>query len=287
MTSNKRQRELARRRAERQEARRLERRRQRRRRAVLMSLAGIAGIALIGAAIAYVPDWVGDDNVTANATPTPDLAPVACDADAPRPATVQEYKARPPMTIDTKKPLWATLRTSCGDITWQMFPQYAPQTVNSFVFLAAKSFLDGTFCHRMTEGQTLTVLQCGDPKGTGMGGPGYRLPDENLPKEDPALKLASYPRGTVAMANSGPGTGGSQFFMVIKDSKLASSYTIFAKIVRGIEVLDRIFEVGIQSDAQTLPREGPPKQKVYINDLIISPTLPTQAPLGSVTTNSS
>ncbi len=110
-----------------------------------------------------------------------------------------------------------------------------PCTVNNFTSLAKQGFFDNTNCHRLTTSAELGVLQCGDPTGTGTGGPGYRFPNEYPTNQyrltDPALKTpVLYPRGTLAMANSGPGTNGSQFFLVYKDSQLPPTYTVFGTI---------------------------------------------------------
>src|SRR5206468_11043376 len=120
---------------------------------------------------------------------------VACGATAPpAPAAAQSFKAEPAMTIDTKAAYVATIKTSCGTITLYMDAAKAPHTVNSWAFLAGKKFWDGTFCHRMTSG-ALNVLQCGDPEGTGAGGPGYTIAEENLTG-------ATYGKGVVAMAKT-------------------------------------------------------------------------------------
>ncbi len=183
---------------------------------------------------------------------------VACDAAVPAAATTQQYDAAPP--VAQKRAYTAVLTTSCGKITLTLAGEKAPKTVGSFAFLGAKGYFDGTFCHRMTMTDGLTVLQCGDPTGTGSGGPGYRFDDENLDG-------ASYPRGTVAMANAGPGTNGSQFFLVIKDSRLPPSYTPFGTIDKaGLTVLDTILDGGI---ADGTP-DGAPAKKVYLDKVAIS-----------------
>jgi peptidyl-prolyl cis-trans isomerase B (cyclophilin B) len=117
-------------------------------------------------------------------------------------------------------------------------PAAAPCTVQSFVTLAEAAYFDGTTCHRLTTSETLSVLQCGDPTGTGSGGPGYEFDDETTPD-------LTYPRGTVAMANAGPGTNGSQFFLVYGDSQLPPDYTVFGTVTAGLEVLDEIAAGGV------------------------------------------
>lgn len=167
------------------------------------------------------------------------------------------------MAIDQKAKYTFALKTSAGDINFAMDAAKTPQTVNSFKSLADKGFFDNTKCHRLTSGG-IFVLQCGDPQGTGMGGPGYTIADENLdslgkPNEQGQV---IYPAGTVAMANTGqPGSGGSQFFLVYKDSPLAPSYTPFGKIdAAGLKVLEEIAKVGTADGGQ----DGAPKNEVKI-----------------------
>jgi peptidyl-prolyl cis-trans isomerase B (cyclophilin B) len=122
--------------------------------------------------------------------------------------------------------------------------------------LAAQKYFDKTSCHRLTSGG-LSVLQCGDPTGTGSGGPGYQFADENLTG-------ATYKAGTVAMANAGPGTNGSQFFLVYKDSQLGPQYTPFGRITSGLSVLTDIAKKG-----STPPNDGKPKQSVTIETFTV------------------
>ena len=144
----------------------------------------------------------------------------------------------------------------------------APHTVNSFDFLSGKGFFDHTKCHRLTT-QGIYVLQCGDPRGTGQGGPGYQLPDENLGAfgKKNAQGVVTYPAGTVAMANIGPNTGGSQFFLVYKDSPLAPGYTPFGTVgPAGLKVLQKIAAAG-ESTGQG---DGAPNATVVINKATVS-----------------
>jgi len=149
--------------------------------------------------------------------------------------------------------------TYSGTVKVDLDPK-APCTVNSFEHLASKKFFDGTTCHRETATDGLSVLQCGDPTGTGSGGPGYTIPDENLAG-------ATYPAGTVAMANAGANTGGSQFFLVYKDSQLPPSYTPFGKITSGLDVLTTIAAVG-QNNANGTG-DGAPNVPVTITSLTV------------------
>lgn len=147
--------------------------------------------------------------------------------------------------------------TNRGTIVAQLYAT-APCTVNSFAFLASKSYFDGTKCHRLLNAPGFTALQCGDPSATGSGGPGYAFADENLTG-------ATYPRGTLAMANAGAGTNGSQFFFVFKDSQFSPNYTPFGKVVSGLDVLDAIAAEGTDNGQS----DGAPKKTVTLSSVRI------------------
>ena len=141
-----------------------------------------------------------------------------------------QYNTPPDLAIDPGKAYTAKLATSAGDISIEFYPADAPQTVNNFVFLANDGFYDGVIFHRVIDG---FMVQGGDPTGTGTGGPGYRFRDEFHAK-------TKYGRGTVAMANSGPNTNGSQFFICHSDAGLPNAYTIFGEVTDGMDVVDAI-----------------------------------------------
>lgn len=132
-------------------------------------------------------------------------------------------------TIDKNKNYSAILHTSEGDITIEFTAQATPITVNNFITLAKKDFFNNTIFHRVIKG---FMIQGGDPTGTGMGGPGYKFDDEPFTGE--------YTRGTVAMANAGPNTNGSQFFIMHADVPLSKDYVIFGKVTKGMETVDKI-----------------------------------------------
>ena len=162
----------------------------------------------------------------------------------------KSWSKEPAMTIDPNKKYTMVLHTSQGDITIAMNAAKAPHTVNSFNFLAAQHFFDGSYCHRLSTSAGLQMLQCGDPtagatpKATdGSNGPGYQFQDENLTG-------ATYPAGTVAMANAGPGTNGSQFFLVFGDSQLSPDYTPFGTITDGMGVLVHVASGGVSNPGQ-------------------------------------
>jgi cyclophilin family peptidyl-prolyl cis-trans isomerase len=142
----------------------------------------------------------------------------------------KQYDAPPELTIDAAAPYAVTLHTNHGDIAIDLFADRSPVAVNSFVFLAGEGFYDGVVFHRVVPG---FVVQGGDPTGTGTGGPGYRFADE---LEGPG----AYRRGTVAMANAGPNTNGSQFFICLADVGLPHSYTIFGTVTSGMDAVDSI-----------------------------------------------
>ena len=140
-----------------------------------------------------------------------------------------QWKNPPAMTIDPKKSYAASIETNRGTIAIDLFAQDAPITVNNFVFLANEHYYDGVTFHRVIPD---FMIQGGDPTGTGRGGPGYQFKDEPVTRK--------YSRGTLAMANAGPNTNGSQFFIMHADYGLPPSYTIFGKLTSGDEVLDAI-----------------------------------------------
>lgn len=159
----------------------------------------------------------------------------------------------------------ASITTNQGNIGLELDNGRAPCTVNNFASLAQQGYFDNTPCHRLTTGG-LSVLQCGDPTGTGTGGPGYQFADEypvdQFPPGDPALqKPIVYPRGTLAMANAGPGTNGSQFFMVYQDSLLPPNYTMFGTVdATGLATLDKIAAAGVSGGGT----DGKPASPVTI-----------------------
>jgi len=149
-----------------------------------------------------------------------------------------------------------TISTNAGDVTATLDAGKTPCTVNSFVYLADKGYFDNTPCHRLTT-QGIYVLQCGDPSGTGSGGPGYSFEDELSGKE-------TYGPGTLAMANAGPDTNGSQFFIVYGNSPLPPAYTVFGQVdAAGLKVVKAIADKGTANGSP----DGPPKDKVQITSV--------------------
>jgi cyclophilin family peptidyl-prolyl cis-trans isomerase len=162
------------------------------------------------------------------------------------------YQSAPALTIDLDGKYGATLHTSLGDITAEFFAAEAPQTVNNFLFLAGEGFYDGVVFHRVIPG---FMVQGGDPTGTGRGGPGYKFRDE-------LEGAGGYTRGTLAMANAGPNTNGSQFFIMHKDYGLPHQYSIFGKVTKGLDVVDAI--AALPTGAQDRPHQPPVINKITI-----------------------
>lgn len=157
----------------------------------------------------------------------------------------------------------AVLATSLGDITVELDPAAAPQTVNSFVFLATNAFFDGLTFHRVVPG---FVIQGGDPTGTGTGGPGYTIPDELPPSP-------GYPLGALAMANAGPGTSGSQFFIVTGDaSALPNAYSLFGTVTEGLDVAQAIEGLADPGADPGDPTAQGPSETVTITSVRVTET---------------
>lgn len=183
--------------------------------------------------------------------------PATASADSSHTNATPMFEKAPDLTIDPKKHYQATLATQAGDITVELFADKTPHTVNNFVFLAGQHFYDNTFFHRAIKG---FMIQGGDPTGTGTGGPGYSFPDE--PFE------GAYTRGTLAMANAGPDTNGSQFFIVQEDTPLPKNYVIFGKVVSGMEAVDKIANAPVK--AGDSGEQSTPIDPVHITSVTIS-----------------
>ena len=165
----------------------------------------------------------------------------------------KQYDNAPDLTIDPSKNYTASLDTNHGEIVIDLDVGRSPLTVNNFVFLANEGFYDGVIFHRVIDG---FMIQGGDPTGTGRGGPGYRFRDETEGE-------GTYSRGTVAMANAGPNTNGSQFFIMHKDYGLPHNYTIFGQVKSGLEAVDSIANSGTDHADR-------PNDDVVINKVTVS-----------------
>ncbi len=186
----------------------------------------------------------------------------ACDGSEEEGGAMKQWSKAPEMMIDVNKVYKFTIETTLGTMTGELHAMDAPVTVNSFVFLAREGYFDGVIVHRVLKG---FVLQTGDPTGTGSGGPGYRFHDEEV--------VGEYLKGTLAMANSGPNTNGSQFFVVLDDlrGRLPKDYTIFGQVDdTGFGVIDAIAEVEVMVPAGGSEKSRPVEeiivQKVTIEE---------------------
>ncbi|MFD5126355.1 peptidylprolyl isomerase [Streptomyces sp. NPDC058385] len=262
VSNDQRRRQLAREKFLRQQQRRESaRRKARTRNTVIASALAVVVVAGAGAFAAGAFDGKDTkDSAASKPSASPSKAADPCEKPAAGKVKSLSWKKEPTLTIDKSAGYTMNLATTCGDIGIDLKAKEAPHTVNSFDFLAGKGFFDHTKCHRLTT-NGIYVLQCGDPKGTGAGGPGYTIPDENL--KDKSLKGNVYPAGTIAMANTGQKhTGGSQFFLVYQDSQLPPSYTPFGTISdSGMKVLKKIAAAG-ESTGQG---DGAPNATVVID----------------------
>ena len=198
----------------------------------------------------------GDEGVaTSPARSVTSPTGTVCDGHAPAgPPEPTRYEAPPPQTIDAAATYVATLETSCGDIVIRLDPRLAPTAVNNFVFLAREGFYDGLTFHRVVAG---FVIQGGDPDGSGQGGPGYTFEDE--------LPTDGYAPGSVAMANAGPDTNGSQFFIVTGDaSGLPNAYTRFGEVTKGLDVARRIESFADPEADPADPSAQAPTETIYL-----------------------
>lgn len=171
---------------------------------------------------------------------------------------LQQWDAPPAMMLEDGVDYRARIITNFGDVTVDLFEGEAPNTVNNFVFLANQGFYENVPIHRVLAG---FVIQSGDPTGTGTGGPGYRFADEPVVRD--------YTRGTLAMANAGPNTNGSQFFITLADlsGQLPKNYTIFGEVVEGLDVVDQIAQVPVQRGPSG--EASSPTEPVFIESIEI------------------
>jgi peptidyl-prolyl cis-trans isomerase B (cyclophilin B) len=263
-----RKKQLARQRYERQEQARLAQEARARRMKIIGSVAAVVVIAGGGSAIAVAAsgDDKGKDNNNASdagATPSTSASakPGECAYRASQESGALKDKSTPPAKPVYNDTVKATIKTSQGDIGLELDGKKAPCAVNSFAFLAAKKYWNKSHCHRLSTSEGLKMLQCGDPTGSGSGGPGYQFDNENT-------EGAKYTKGTLAMANAGPGTNGSQFFLVYGDSQLSPDYTVFGKITSGIDMLEDVAKAGVDKPGQD--GTGEPKKKVTVQDVAIA-----------------
>ena len=296
MTTNAERREEAKRKLEQQLEQRTQ---QERRQRILTVVAAMLTLAVGAAAIAafVFKGDKADSSASASSSPTstaaaapgaptqlvrggPDQlpafkAPADLGANCQYPAAGQKAKdVEPPKAgqVPTDPAtISVSMATDQGNIGLILNNAEAPCTVNSFASLAQKGYFNDTVCHRLTTAPDLGVLQCGDPTASGSGGPGYSFaneyPTNQYGKDDPALQQpVLYPRGALAMANAGPDTNGSQFFLLYKDSKLPPNYTVFGTIdATGLATLDKIAKAGVAGGGQ----DGKPAAEVKVTSILL------------------
>jgi cyclophilin family peptidyl-prolyl cis-trans isomerase len=264
--NEKRQRQKAGRQARQEQIKAAQRRRRMRNRGIFFGI--VAALVVLAAFIASQggdddTDVAADGSTSTTAGDKPEYKPGS--TDCPKEDGSSERKTSfdgpPKMCIDEGKKYTATMKTSKGTIVMSLDPARAPRTVNNFVFLSRYHFYDGLTFHRVVPG---FVIQGGDPQGTGSGGPGYKFHDE-LPKPE------DYKAGGVAMANSGPNTNGSQFFILESDESGANlvkavggeaRYSLFGQVTEGMDVVKAIIALG--------GGDGPPSEKVTIDSVTIA-----------------
>jgi peptidyl-prolyl cis-trans isomerase B (cyclophilin B) len=294
--TNEQRRATAKRKLERQLERRAKQARMRR---ILLIVGGsIVAVAVVAAVVIAVINGKNEHKSNTAATTTPASGSAATTTAAPQTGPVPplppfkpsaslgancQYPASPDPAAKPVKPprtgriptdpaqVSASMATNQGNMGLMLANNESPCTVNSFASLIGQKYFDNTKCHRLTTSPELGVLQCGDPKGDGTGGPGYQFaneyPTDQYPPNDPKLQEpVVYPRGTLAMANAGPNTNGSQFFMVYKDSQLPPQYTVFGTIqADGLATLDKIAKAGVAGGGE----DGAPTSEVTIKSLLL------------------
>ncbi|GHE84475.1 peptidylprolyl isomerase [Amycolatopsis deserti] len=281
MATNQQRREAAKRKLERQMARRAEQAKRRK----IVGVGATVGAVVVVAGLVVFFATRGSDNGDAAASPTtapsselnipaqraavpqrptPLANPVQCQY----PATPSEPAAKPNnppqgKDIPSTGTVNVTLKTTAGDIPLTLDRALAPCTVNSFLSLAQQGYYTDTSCARLGTDTSLMMLQCGDPTGTGSGGPGYSFADETFPE-------LTYGRGLLAMANAGPNTNGSQFFMVYGPAELSPDYTVFGSISdAGLQVLDKVARAGHDGSFDPSPGGGKPNMEVKFTAVTI------------------
>ncbi|GAA0950942.1 peptidylprolyl isomerase [Actinocorallia libanotica] len=257
MAGKDRKKELARQRYERQQAHRAAEEAAAKRRSVIGAAVATAVVVLGVAGAAYAITKGGEDGPEDDPTvAAPTAKPGECLYTEPASGekAVKDV-GMPPAKPAYDKDVKATVKTSAGELTFTLDGKKAPCTVNSFAHLAKEKYFDGTECHRLTD----NVLQCGDPTAKGSGGPGYEFANENT-------EGAQYKKGVLAMANAGPGTNGSQFFIVYKDwDDLPADYSIFGTVSSGLDKVEAVAKAGSEP-----PNDGAPKKKVDIDSISIA-----------------
>jgi peptidyl-prolyl cis-trans isomerase B (cyclophilin B) len=239
--------------------------------AVLAVLLVVGGVFLLSQRLGGSPSGgtaaAGASPTSSTGSASPSSAPSTATGSSSATPTkaAKQYAKAPARTLAQGKTWNATVRTNRGTLTLELYGDKAPQTVSSFLFLSRDKYYDGTPCHRLTLGAPLQVLQCGDPTGSGSGGPGYSYGIENAPKN------GQYPAGTLAMARTqDPNSNGSQFFITYADSTLPTEgggYSIFGRVTKGLDVLASVAKEGTANGES----DGAPKNPVTITSITVEP----------------
>jgi peptidyl-prolyl cis-trans isomerase B (cyclophilin B) len=292
-SSKDRERKLARAKIERQQTRRAEH--ARKQRAVQARIGAGLALLLIFVGISWSQNWYG---IFEHKTP---LDASGCTWSSVNSSTMTKTGTPPALKTKTTGTRDLTIKLNDSTVDVALDATNAPCSAESFTYLAGKHFFDNTKCHRLVD-QSAYLLQCGDPSGTGSGGPSYQYADENLPVDfkpaatpspsasasaDPSAAadepLVIYPAGTVAMANSGADTNGSQFYIVYKDSPLKPDFSVVGKVTSGLDVITNIAKGGVQPGSDgTVPAEGAPKTTATITSLTVTnPGATSPSPSGA------
>ncbi len=260
MASSKRQRQLDAQKAERRAERRAEDASKRKRIAIIAVVALVAVALLIVAAFAVFTRSTEEPTAASSKAPSaPATAPtdVHCED-----ATGINHSGNYQLPQTKNLPIGSVLEldTNCGRIDIALEPKKAPITTTAIEYLVNEGWYNSSACSRLTTA-SIYVIQCGagNPDGSGSPGPGFTFKDENLPGKPPN----NYPRGTVAMANAGPNTNSSQFFLVYKDTTLQPAYTVFGKVIKGLDILDYVAAQGVAQGSPN-PGDGPLAQPLVI-----------------------
>jgi len=280
VTSNRdrERRAAARARLEREMAHRAEAARKRRRTQTIIA-GSAAAVVLVGAIVWIAIAAGGDDSdptVSASPSESVSASPTSCDykplidpsaspaaSPEPTPSGIVEV-GKPQADVPRSGKQIMTIVSNLGEIQIEMDLSKTPCTAGSFAYLAGKKFFDNTKCHRLVP--DIGALQCGDPSGTSQGGPTYRFADENLPTN----RRPAYPEGVVAMANGGPDSNGSQFFFVYKDSSLQPQYTLWGKVIKGLDIIKKVGEGGDDGAYAQQSGGGHPKTEIIFQTVTVS-----------------
>lgn len=250
------------------------------RRQLQLSIGGAVALVLVVAGTFWAVSALTGDDPAPAAGPTPTVDPSAAAPPAEPGECAWTEAPASELLVDVGTPpegepregtQTMTVETTLGEVQVEMDLAASPCVAASFSHLASQGFYDGTYCHRMFPG----MLQCGDPnardadykdqEGVGSGGPTYQYADQNLPTEQPY-----YPAGTVAMANSGPNTNGSQFFFIYQDTELGPDYSVVGTITEGLEALQQLDDIGHDGAFDPSPGGGHPNEDVVIESLTVS-----------------